>query len=405
MTRTALYNAVTTNWTATNFAVDPSATLALNVGGAGQFTATDLDQLLAVGTATGGFKSGSFAGIDTTAANFTYASVIANPNGGANALGIAKLGANVLTLTAANTFTGGTRINGGTLAVESAGAFGTTGAISFGGGTLRYSASNTTDYSSRFSTAAGQAYSIDTNFQPITLASALTSSGGSLTKLGEGMLTLTGANSYNGPTTVSAGALQADSTTAFGNNSAVMLADVAGVTLDLNGNNVSIGLLTGGGPLGGSVSLGGGTLTTGGDGTSTTFAGMISGAGGLTKVGTGTQTLSGFNTYEGTTTVSAGKLVLTQSFSTSAGLVIADGAVLELAAAAPAAAEELAALGAPELGLDAPDLADNSPFDPVAGSDYAPRAWLRCRNRTRSRCSPSVPSACSDAGVGALIQT
>ncbi|HWQ25584.1 MAG TPA: filamentous hemagglutinin N-terminal domain-containing protein, partial [Chlorobaculum sp.] len=95
-----------------------------------------------------------------------------------------KMGSGTLTLTGTNTYDGGTNINGGTLSLGSAGAIGTTGTISFGGGTLQYSASNTTDYSARFSTAAGQLYSIDTNSQSVTLSSALNSSGGTLTKLG-----------------------------------------------------------------------------------------------------------------------------------------------------------------------------------------------------------------------------
>ena len=51
---------------------------------------------------------------------------------------------------------------------------------------MQYTASNTTDYSSRFNTAASQAYNVDTNSQSATWAAALTSAGGSLTKLGAG---------------------------------------------------------------------------------------------------------------------------------------------------------------------------------------------------------------------------
>jgi fibronectin-binding autotransporter adhesin len=85
---------------------------------------------------------------------------------------------------------------------------------------------------------------------------------------------------------------------------------VTGVTLDLNGNNQTIGSLTG--VAGSSVLLGGGTLTTGGDNsTGVTYAGNISGTGGgLTKTGTGTFTLSGTNTYTGGTSVTGGTLVI-----------------------------------------------------------------------------------------------
>ena len=118
-----------------------------------------------------------------------------------------KEGAGTLALTGTNTYTGGTTLSGGTLHLRSSSAIGSSGTITFSGGTLQYSASNTTDYSSRFSTEEGQEYIIDTNAEDITFAGALTSSGGSLTKLGTGTLTLSGTNTYTGTTTLSAGAL------------------------------------------------------------------------------------------------------------------------------------------------------------------------------------------------------
>ncbi|NTW52672.1 MAG: filamentous hemagglutinin N-terminal domain-containing protein, partial [Chlorobiaceae bacterium] len=220
-----------------------------------------------------------------------------------------KMGSGILTLTGTNTYDGGTNINGGTLSLGSAGAIGTTGAISFGGGTLQYSASNTTDYSARFSTAAGQLYSIDTNSQSVTLSSALNSSGGSLTKLGSGTLTLTGTNSYTGSTTISAGTLQAASASAFGTNSAVNFTGAG--TLDLNGNTVSIGSLSGTTGTVTNSNATAGILITGGNDSSTSFGGLIQNGTGtvsLTKTGAGTQTLSGTNTYTGVTTINAGVL-------------------------------------------------------------------------------------------------
>ncbi len=80
-----------------------------------------------------------------------------------------------------------------------------------------------------------------------------------------------------------------------------------GGTLDLNGGNQSIGSLASSDPST-QVLLGAGTLTTGGDGTSTTFAGMISGSGGLTKLSGGALTLSGASTYSGSTTINGGTL-------------------------------------------------------------------------------------------------
>ena len=118
-----------------------------------------------------------------------------------------------LTVSGASTYTGNTILSGGALVVngaESAGIFGPLGVggtVSFTGGTLQYSVNNTFDYSPRFSTAASQSYKIDTGGQSVTLTNALTSAGGTFAKLGSGTLTISGANTYSGLTTVSAGKL------------------------------------------------------------------------------------------------------------------------------------------------------------------------------------------------------
>jgi autotransporter-associated beta strand protein len=122
-------------------------------------------------------------------------------------LAVNKQGAGTWVFTNSNTYDGGTNINGGTLEIGHANALGTTGTIAFGGGTLKYGTGITTDLSSRFSTAASQAYKINTNGNDVTVAVALDSSGGSLTKEGAGKLTLTTGGSYNGATNVNEGTL------------------------------------------------------------------------------------------------------------------------------------------------------------------------------------------------------
>lgn len=113
----SLYNNTAGSWTAANIIVNSGATLALNVGGAGQFTSGNLNTLLALGTAGGGFRNGASVGLDTsdaTGGNFTYSSVIANTNAGGNVLSLRKLGTNTLTLEATNTATGTFTIDQGT---------------------------------------------------------------------------------------------------------------------------------------------------------------------------------------------------------------------------------------------------------------------------------------------------
>jgi fibronectin-binding autotransporter adhesin len=185
--------------------------------------------------------------------------------------GLVQAGSGTLTVSATNSHTGGTTISAGTLALGSAGALGTAGPISLTGGTLQFSAVNTTDYSSRFSTAAGQGYRLDTNGEDVTLAGDLTSSGGSLEKVGSGTLTLTGANTYSGGTTISAGTL-------------------VGTTVSLQGNIANAAALV---------------FDQAADGG---FAGVISGTGSLTKNNAGNLVLSGSNSYTGPTSITAGRL-------------------------------------------------------------------------------------------------
>ena len=83
---------------------------------------------------------------------------------------------------------------------------------------------------------------------------------------------------------------------------------------------------------GGTINNGGNLLTVSG-GFNTLISGIVSGAGGMTKTGTGTNTLSAANTFSGVTTVSAGVMNIQNSGalgSTSAGTVVASGAVLQL---------------------------------------------------------------------------
>jgi len=143
--------------------------------------------------------------------------------------------------------------------------------------------------------------------------------GTSVIKNGPGALILSGTNTYTGATVVNAGALQAKSAQAFGVNSPVTLANVAGAELAIvtaSSVTISIGSLTGGGAAGGNVDMGDqlSSLQIGGDNTSPgPYAGSITGLdpGFIIKVGTGTLTLSGTNGYS-VTQINAGVLSINQ---------------------------------------------------------------------------------------------
>jgi autotransporter-associated beta strand protein len=130
--------------------------------------------------------------------------------GNISGTGLFEMHAGTLTLGGANTFSGNINLTGGELIAGStenvgvSGPLGQGGTISFNGGTLGWSLANAFDYSSRFSTASGQLYNLDTGGASPTLATGLSSSGGILNKLGGGTLTLAGPSTYTGPTTVAA---------------------------------------------------------------------------------------------------------------------------------------------------------------------------------------------------------
>ncbi|HEX8913207.1 MAG TPA: autotransporter-associated beta strand repeat-containing protein [Humisphaera sp.] len=109
---------------------------------------------------------------------------LGGPSSGAGAL--AKAGPGTLVLSASNAYTGGTTVSGGTLQV---GAGGTAGSIV-----------------GNVATAAGTTLAFNRS-DDVTYAGNV-SGGGALTKLGAGALTMTGALTHTGPTTVGGGTLR-----------------------------------------------------------------------------------------------------------------------------------------------------------------------------------------------------
>jgi autotransporter-associated beta strand protein len=75
--------------------------------------------------------------------NFTVSNTVTGSSSG----NLVQAGSGKLTLSGVNTYMGSTTLSAGTLALDGSGAIGSSGTISFGGGTLQYAASNTTDYS------------------------------------------------------------------------------------------------------------------------------------------------------------------------------------------------------------------------------------------------------------------
>ena len=155
---------------------------------------------------------------------------------------------------------------------------------------------------------------VGNNNQTSTFSGVLENTAGSLalTKIGMGMLTLSGTNAYTGQTTVSSGVLSIAGTNSLPGWSSAGSYSVANSAALAVGNGVTdsnIATILGIGNFAAGASLG--FDTTAG---SRTYAGVLADTGngplGLVKVGVNALTLTGSSTYSGGTTVSGGTLQL-----------------------------------------------------------------------------------------------
>jgi fibronectin-binding autotransporter adhesin len=216
---------------------------------------------------------------------------------GGNALGLVKTGTGILILGGANTYSGTTTLSAGTLRLDNADALGGGGDLSFSGGTLQYTASNTADYGGRIRSSAA-AISVDTNGQTVTWNAAVDASNvGGLAKSGSGTLVLAADNAYSGTTTVSRGTLQIGAGGTTGSITGnVFLSSTAALVFNRSDN--------------------------------LSYAGAISGTGSFTKLGAGTLTLSGSNTYVGATTVAGGTLMISSTTALPTAAFTLDGGTI-----------------------------------------------------------------------------
>ncbi|ENS21531.1 outer membrane autotransporter barrel domain-containing protein [Brucella abortus F5/04-7] len=210
--------------------------------------------------------------------------------------GLMKSGTGTVTLSGVNTYTGGTTLTAGTLAAASDNNLGgASGGLTFNGGTLQVMGTSWTSTNRAVSLqAGGGTFDIEDAANNFAVTQGVAGAGG-LTKSGSGTLTLSGANSYTGATTVSAGTLVVANDNTGGGTTTV---DV-GAGLQIGTGGVS-------GSLAGDIVNNGTLVVNRSD--ALNLANAISGAGSLMKSGAGTLTLSGANSYTGATTVSAGTL-------------------------------------------------------------------------------------------------
>ena len=254
----SLYNGNTASWTPANISVNSGATLAVNVGGATDFTDAQVGTLvsgLTTGVSNNGLQAGSNFAISTANATapVTLSSSLKDSTGtGGGAVGFTKLGNGTLVLTGTNTYTGPTTITTGSLQFSSPSSL-------YNGNTANWTPSNIT-------VASGATIGLNVS-GPNDFTGAQVGT----------LLTNLANNNNNG--------LLAGSTIAF---------DTSNSTSLTTGAKVTAGIIDSNGPGGGAVTV--------------------------RKIGVGVVELAGVNTYTGPTNVTNGELILSGTNSNPGSL-------------------------------------------------------------------------------------
>jgi len=245
---------------------------------------------------TGSIFMGSSEFVVNQATASTFSGVI---SGTANLI---KEGSSTLTLSGANTYTGPTLIDAGTLKLGTVGAIANSSAVDVVGRLdVTTNGANIQTLSGSGTIALGtQALTVTQNTSQL-FSGVLSGVSGSLIKTGSATLALSGMNTYGGGTTLNAGILEIGHNSALGTNTLT----IAGGELLLD-NNISCSNAV---ALTGAAQIA--TLTS----ASATLSGTITGTGSINKIGTGTLVLSGNSSYTGGTSLSAGTLSLANSHS------------------------------------------------------------------------------------------
>jgi autotransporter-associated beta strand protein len=284
----SLYNNSPGSWTASNIQVAGGAMLALNVGGSGEFTSSDVGTLATnLAGANSSLANTSLLGLDTTNAaggSFTLAANLLNSNNGTGAVGLTKLGGNTLVLSGNSTFTGPIAVTAGTISISGVGSLGSAGNFPAGIAINGSTALN-------FNSSAAQTFS------------GVISGSGSLTQ-SSGQLAITGNNPFTGPVAISGGTLTAGSAMSLGFGSV----GLSGGALGISGATLPNNLALSGGSIYAPSNAG--------------LSGNLSGPGSLVKTGGGLLSLSGSSSYSGATVVSGGTLRLASAPTLPSGITI-----------------------------------------------------------------------------------
>ncbi|MCF7673447.1 autotransporter-associated beta strand repeat-containing protein, partial [Bacillus subtilis] len=227
---------------------------------------------------------------DGSAASAGYTATISSVLTGTSQVVKTDLG--TLILSGTNTYTGGTAINGGILAIDADANLGAESAVlSFNGGTLRTMADLAFVRNITLNAGGGI---FDTNGNNLTALTTI-SGAGALTKIGTGTLTLDGVNIHTGGTAMNGGVVAVLADANLG--AAAMALSFDGGTLRNTNSFTTNRAIT--------LNAGGGTFDTKG---TLVIRSVVSGEGALTKTGIAILALFSTNTYTGGTALNGGEI-------------------------------------------------------------------------------------------------
>ena len=334
-----------------------TAVLVVNAGGVFDLNGRSegLNGFLGAGSVTNTGGGTPRLTVSSDNGSVTFSGIISNPTG---TVALTKTSFTTMTLSGANTFTGGVIVNEGIFNIGSSSDAGDGGTVTVANTTPTY---------------------VNLSANNITVANPLVINGGSNTSRGALNFTGNGTSTYSGPITINAATLAGGHFGSSGTgtlvvsgtitSSVLVVFRVGNITVSNTGNSFSGAAMSEGTlrlgasnalPVGSSMELGGSAAavlnlmgfnqtltrltrsTNAGTVTSTpaailtlntsidhTYDGTLTGAGlAVIKQGTGAWTLSGANTYGGTTTINAGTLLVTGSTAAGSAVAVASGATL-----------------------------------------------------------------------------
>src|SRR5579883_2439005 len=342
-----------------------------------------------------------------SAANFTVNNSGTDTYAGTltGSLNLVKSSSGALTLNSANTYSGTTTINAGTIKDGIANALPTGTSLSDSGtldlnGFAQQVASVT---GSGTVTDSGAAATFTVNNSSSDNFAGLLSGSLALTKTAAGTLTLANGNTYSGITTINGGTIDITADSGLGTAPGSVTANsitFGGGTLETSAtftlnSNRGITLTSGAG--GGTVSVDP-TFTT-------TYNGIIAGSNAadtFTKAGTGTLILGGVSTYSGATNISAGTIQNGVANALPTGTALSDSGTLDLNGFAQQVASVTGSGVVTDSGTSAVFTVNNSGSDTFAGTLTGSLALTKSAAGTLTLNSANTYSGATTISAGTI---